>query len=484
MKYSYKELVDLLCAVGIELSAEKKVDALLNYILNLSMKLTGADAGSIYKVEKEGDKQVLEFKFTENHSVNFPFKAFQMPLDLNSIAGACAIHKRVYNFNDMEETISVLGLKHQKQFDERIGYHTQNMLVIPLLNYEGDCIGVMQLINKKSDTNPLRNPEDYQHLIPFDELDAELIRSLGSQTAILIERQELYKNIKKLIESLTETLSKAIDQRDPITGGHSQRVAKYCLDLAQFIHEKDAARYPYTEDELRELYIAGLLHDVGKIGVPEYLLQKADKLSKDALEVIRMRFKYFDTLNKYHLLKTSHGIDSFDDLFLWIKNINHSGFLKDEDEKQIKALAELTMIDISGESLPLLTFDELEQLTIKRGNLTPSERHIIQSHVLLSYELLKDILWTHDLEKVPTIAVTHHEKLTGDGYPFGKSAEALDVSSRVIAIADIYDALTAADRPYKPALPIDKSLNILSEEADKGHLDRDLVNHFIEMIRS
>lgn len=475
-----QKLVDILCQIGIELSAEKNIDRLLAYILKTSMTLSGADAGSIYKIEMHEGQRMLEFKHTANLSVDFPFQSFFMPLNLNSIAGACAVNKAIYNFNTMDDTQRILGIKHQKHYDEMTGYHTMNMLVVPLVNYEETCIGVMQLINKKSKAILLKEDVDYGCIVPFTEQDAFIIGSLASQTAILIERQELYKNINLLIDSLTESLSKAIEQRDPVTGGHSHRVATYCTHLAAYLHKKNPEKYPFSEDEIRELYIAGLLHDVGKIGVPEKLLLKAHKLSESEMHAIDMRFKYLDLLIKDQGQMPLGK--AFKDLFLWLEGINRSGFLNDADEDALKSIASLSYQTPDGDTIHLLSQKEYEQLSVKKGNLTNEERMAIQNHVVFSYELLKDIRWTKDLTDVPEIAVTHHEKLSGKGYPYGVTADALSVRSRIIAIADIYDALTAKDRPYKPALPKEKSFSILKEEAKYGGLDEELVIEFMEMI--
>lgn len=483
MNYSHRELIHLLCNIGIELSAEKNIDNLLKYILKSCMSIANADAGSIYKVKNVEGNPMLEFKYTENKSVDFPFQSFLLPLNKNSIAGACAYNKKIYNFQSMDDTFKTLGIKHQKYFDESIGYCTQNMLAVPLINYEGECIGVMQLINKKNHDRQLVTAEDYEQIISFSKDDEEIIGALASQSAILIERSELYKNITLLIDSMTESLSRAIDQRDPVTGGHSQRVATYCLRLAKYVSEKRPSQYPYSEEGLRELYIAGLLHDVGKIGVPEKLLLKAHKLNESEMEAIYMRYKYMELLGKSKTPALTPP-EPFSQLKEWVDRMNKANFLPDEDEQKLSDLAQIIWEDDDGSPLYFISPYELKALQIKRGNLTDEERECIQSHVLMSYELLKDICWTKDLKKVPEIAATHHEKLSGYGYPHGRKADELDTSCRIIAIADIYDALTAKDRPYKPALPIEKSLNIIQEEAERGALDPDLVVLFTEMIHS
>ncbi len=495
------QLVHKLCHIGIELSAEKDIDALLEMILKESMSIANCDAGSIYFIDGDGEKQQLEFKYTQNKSVDFPFKRFFMPLDKNSIAGACAVTGQIFNFKGMQETVEVLGFKHNTSYDESVGYHTMNMLVLPLKNYEEDIIGVLQLINKKSDDGLLLVDEDYQRIVPFTKPDEEIISALASQAAILIERTRLYEAIQETLESMISSLATALDQRDPITAGHSNRVAGYALALSEYLNQwqpptgAESSAFPsvkpliyqFTKDRLREIHIAGLLHDVGKIGVPEYLLMKEHKLSDSEMDAIENRFRYLSlyltvksqtqTLNPSEQNLLVHWQE---DLAM-LNRINGAGFLPDPDEARIVALGEMTVI-CDDHPIQVLKATEVEQMTIKRGNLTSSERQKINSHAKKSFELLSGIKWTKDLLRVPEIASQHHEKLNGQGYPDGLEAAYLSVDARVMAIADIFDALTAKDRPYKPAIPVDKSLAILDEEAARGALDPVLVPIFRQMI--
>jgi HD-GYP domain-containing protein (c-di-GMP phosphodiesterase class II) len=478
-----ESLIKKLCVIGVELSARKDVDALLELILKESMEIVGCDAGSIYITHGEGEAKKLEFRYTRNHSLEFPFKRFFMPIDLNSIAGACAKTGKIYNFNHMHETVETLGFKHNTSYDESIGYHTVNMLVIPLKNYEGDITGVLQLINKKQSDCHLKLDEDYRCIIPFETEDEQIISALASQAAILIERTHLFEAIQALLDSVIRALVTALDQRDPITAGHSERVANYAKDLLLRLGGDHISK-----DQIRELYIAGLLHDVGKIGVPEYLLMKSHKIPIAHMRAIESRFKYIDLiLQTKEALKTcSNGEreikEKLDEWVVLLKKVNASGFLPDEEEALIHQMATIEIVDLRGDAIRLLEEEEIKPLLIKRGNLTDVEREKINSHVKKSYEVLSDILWTKDLLKVPTIASLHHEKLNGRGYPYGLASEQLSLEARIMSIVDIYDALTATDRPYKPAVPIKKSLEILVEEANFGALDSTLVATFKEMI--
>lgn len=487
------QLVHRLCHIGIELSAEKDIDALLETILKESMSIANCDAGSIYFIDGEGEKRQLEFKYTQNNSMDFPFKRFFMPLDKNSIAGACAVTGQIFNFKRMHETVEILGFKHNTSFDESVGYHTVNMLVLPLKNYEEEIIGVLQLINKKPDEGLLRIEEDFLRLVPFTTQDEEIISALASQAAILIERTRLYEAIQETLESIISSLATALDQRDPITAGHSDRVAGYAQALSRYLNDwqpesgEKPALYQFTKERIREIHIAGLLHDVGKIGVPEYLLMKERKLSDAEMDAIENRFRY---LALYLKVKSqSHSLDHAEQGFLdaWqddlamLNRINAAGFLPDPEEARINALGQM-MVICDEHPIQVLKSSEVEQMTIKRGNLTSVERQKINSHAKKSFELLAGIKWTKDLLRVPEIASQHHEKLNGQGYPDGLEAAYLSVDARVMAIADIFDALTAKDRPYKPAIPVDKSLAILDEEAARGALDPVLVPIFRKMI--
>ncbi len=464
-------------AIGIRLSAEKDVHKLLELILTECMAITGCDAGSLYIKEQGVPVPELIFSYTENASMSFPFKAFKLPIDMNSIAGACATTGNIYNFANMSETFSHLGFHHNKHFDASYGYETCNMLTLPLKNYNAEMIGVMQLINKKKDPNYrfiAYEGHFEDEVIAFDEEDVKIVSALASQAAILIERGLLFKDIENLLDSMIDTLVTALDQRDPITAGHSKRVSSYALALAHAVNADDQGYFKsvsFSEEALRELRIAGMLHDVGKIGVREYVLMKQNKLSDDCLLQIKWRFKYLQHLFPNEKLALSQG-------YALIERTNRSGFLSDEDATALSLLKGQSFTDLDGESIACLTDAEYDFLSVKRGNLTASERKEINDHVAHTFRILSGIEWTKNLKAVPRIASDHHEKLNGEGYPEGRSANDLELRSRILAIADIFDALTAKDRPYKPAIPVDKSLAILEDEVAKGSLDPHLVALF------
>lgn len=492
-------LLDQISEIGLKLTAEKDVNKLLELILTECIKLTGSDAGSIYIKEQKDDTEgppQLVFMYTLNTSMSFPFKSFKLPINMNSISGASAMTGQTFNFKDMNDTFEILGFHHNRSFDESYGYETCNMLVIPLKNYTNEIIGVLQLINKKTEPShqfKAYSKDFHDWVTPYTRSDEKIIGSLASQAAMLIERSILFKSIENLLDSMIDTLVTALDRRDPITAGHSKRVASYAVALAKTVNAVATGTYGpivFSEDSLKELYIAGMLHDVGKIGVREYVLMKRNKLSDDAMLQIRWRYKYIASRLSESAVSSGGDENAISSggaypeskeipmLVDSLEAINKGGFLKDEDKALLDRLKELSYNDSDGESIPFLTPEEYEFLSVQRGNLTSGERKEINDHAVHTYNILAGIEWTKALKQVPQIAADHHEKLNGYGYPNGRKADELETRSRILAIADVFDALTATDRPYKPAIPIDKSIEILEDDASKGGLDPELVAIF------
>jgi len=413
-----------------------------------------------------------------------------------------------------------IGLKHNKKFDEQNHYNTCNMLVVPMKNFSGKVIGVMQLINKKNDYGQiLATEEDFKtHTRPYTKEEEELISSLTSQCAILLERNTLLDDIRKLFKTFIESLVTSLDQRDPITAGHSSRVAGYSICLAKKINESRVGPFEkvtISDEELKALYYAGLLHDIGKIGVKESVLLKRNRLTDATMDALRHRcqvLKYnllyevqnftkdeiADILDTFSFISHKEALLMIDDnekkmrkfikenaelitskIFETLASINISGFLSEENEHFLKLATYIYYFNDTNEKVKLLSDEELINLYVKRGNLTDDERKMMNNHALYTYDVLKEIAWTDGLNQVPYIAATHHEKLSGKGYPWGKNENEIPFFSRILAIADIFDALTAKDRPYKPALPIEKSVSILREDAGNNHLDHDLVELFV-----
>mgnify|MGYP001086814948 CR=1 FL=1 len=483
-------LVNKLNNIGVMLSAEKNTDKLLDMILAESMEITSCDAASIYvKVEKDG-RSMLQFKNTRNYSREFPFNEFFMPIDENSISGYCAYSGQAYNFMNMDDVPRLIGIKYNDFFDKKINYQTTNMMVIPMKDIKGEVEGVVQLINKKKDgRKKLMEDHDYvEYIVPFTTEEESILLSLASQTAVLLERTRLMDEIQILFDSFVESMVTTIEKRDPTTSGHSIRVAKYVKEFALAVNRVDYGKYGdvhFTEDEIKELHYSGLLHDVGKIGVSESVLQKENRLTVPEIRAIQYRFNY---VKKDLALRTLQGtsteeentlLENIDDYCQFVTAVNTKGFLPDEEEAKLRLIASYQIVDFDNITRPLLDESEMTNLTVKKGNLTNADRDQMNQHAEYTYQILKDIPWIKNLSFVPKIAAAHHEKLDGTGYPNRLKEDEITLQSKMLAIIDIFEALTAIDRPYKKAMPVDKALKILEEEATFHHVDKDLFEIFV-----
>lgn len=487
-----ENLLSRLNRIGITLSAEKDTNNLLNMILQESMEITNCDGGSIYiKVEKDG-KSFVKFHATRNVSRSFPFKEFYMPIDSNSISGYCAYSGKPFNFSNMDEVPKhIPGLHYNDYFDKQINYKTVNMMVIPMKDYQEEIVGVLQLINKKKNLNCiLDKPEEFaEYITPFTKGEEKIILSLASQTAILLERSKLMEEIQRLFDTFVESMVTTIEKRDPTTSGHSIRVAKYVTSFAEAINNANYSKYKdlyFNEENIQELRYAGLLHDVGKIGISESVLQKQNRLTDEELKTVLYRFAYFKKDLEVKQLKgtiteeETGYLDKLDEYGTFIAETNKKGFITDEENARLLQIADIQFIDVDRVLSRLLTEHEVKNLTVKRGNLTDEERNQMNMHAAYTYQILKDIPWVKYLSNIPKIAADHHEKLNGFGYPNKLTEEQILVQSKMLAIIDIFEALTAIDRPYKKAMPVDKALKILEEEVSRNSLDKDLFEIFMK----
>jgi HD-GYP domain-containing protein (c-di-GMP phosphodiesterase class II) len=513
-RYQY-ELGELI-TIARAMTTERDVNKLLSIILEKSRFVTGADAGSIYVVEADEKNPQLRFKLAQNESVSFMVRAgpsagddsreFVMPLNNRSIAGSAAIDRTMINIADVYDLPAGSPFGFDRRFDERTGYRTKSVLAAPLISQLGEVIGVLQLINKKKDPEKkLFVPEDTrEQIIAFDARSEELLGMVAAQAGASLESAMLYDEIRRLFEGFVKASVEAIESRDPTTSGHSRRVADYTVGLAEVVDKE--ARGPYkdavfTREDLRELEYASLLHDFGKIGVREKVLVKSKKLYDDELELIRGRFDYVaraieaDVLaRKVRALERGAPKSELDALdqelaakraeleaaFGSIVQANEPTVLAAGDFERIGHLARESYVDPSGEMRPLLTEREAESLCVKRGSLTNAEFEEIRSHVSHTFRFLSQIPWGKAFRRVPIIAGAHHERLNGTGYPSRWHAEEIPVQSKMMSVADIYDALTASDRPYKKAVPVERALDILEFSVKDGHLDAELVRIFRE----
>ena len=473
--------------ISFALNTIKEPKRLFEFILRKYREITNADAGSIYVIEEKEDRsKVIKFITAQNDSTHLELRQFELPLDKNSIAGSCAIERKVFNIPDVNESLELYGLKHDRSFDRKIGYITRSMLVVPLIDQVGETIGVVQLINKKRDRELLLLEEKdfYNNVIPFSKEDEELLTYLSSQVAISLENTLLYNEIVEIFEGFVKASVNAIEQRDPPTSGHMQRVAELSLGLAEVLNKIDYGRFKdiyFDKDDLKRLRYAALLHDFGKIGVKEKVLQKSYKLPEGRLELIKERLK---RVKLYLSLKGEviEGISAkeIDDFIKIIEEANKPFPLSLELKDKLKILNRTEVKFPDGENVKLLEDEELEYLFIEKGSLTLKEKEEIQKHALYTYEYLKGIPWRGMMKKLPYIASMHHEKLDGSGYPWGLKEDEIPIESRIIMIADLFDALYSSDRPYKPRLPVEKCIEILRREAESGKIDKELVEIFIK----
>ena len=495
--------------IGVSLSAERDTDALLTLILSKAREITQSDAGSIYVVEDAADGTPrLRFKLAQNDSVRVPFTEFTLPIDDASVAGYVALTGTVLQLDDAYVLPPGSHFRINRDFDERVGYRTKSMLVVPLATPQGTVIGALQLINCKRDPAAVfPTPADVlAHVIPYPPHFRDLAASLASQAAVALENSRLYQSIQMLFEGFVQASVTAIESRDPTTSGHSFRVADFTVALATAVDRADHGIFRgvrFSHDEMKEIRYASLLHDFGKVGVREEVLVKAKKLPVGQLDMIRQRGEIIRRgLELRHAQRKTdwllhHGREGFGDrsaqwdaelaavladLDQQLKAIaaaNEPTVMLDDISASIRDLAVHAYADHLGDSLTLITPEEARVLAIPRGSLTPGEYEEIQSHVVHTYQFLKQIPWTKELSRVPEIARSHHEKLNGGGYPDGWRAPDIPVQTRMMTISDIFDALTSRDRPYKPAVPVERALDILGQERKSGALDGDLLQLFI-----
>jgi len=499
-----------LTRIGVALGTERDLDTLLDLILTQSRRITSSDAGSLYLIEGEPGEKRLRFRLAQTYSKpEAPFVEFTMPMDRTSLAGYAAVTGEPLVIDDAYFLPPDVEYTINRSFDERYGYRTKSMLVIPMKDHKEQVIGVLQLINRKRSLDAvLATPAAVeQQVVPFSKRTVELVTALAGQAAVAIENSQLYREIERLFEGFVQAAVRAIEQRDPTTFGHSGRVANMTVNLAAVVDKAGDGPYSgltFTREQLREIRYAGLLHDFGKVGVREQVLVKAKKLYPLQLELIHQRHDFVrrsaerEFWRKRAEFLETHGRQGYEQ-FLRTLEAEHAGELA-ELERFMKAvlraneptvlpatrfeelldLARRTYQDLAGAPRPYLSDDEVRFLTIPKGSLDEAERLEIESHVNHTYNFLKEIPWTRELQHIPLIAYGHHEKLDGRGYPRGVTGDAIPIQTRMMTISDIYDALTAADRPYKPAVARARALDIMDEEVRAGQLDRELFRLFVD----
>jgi len=492
--------------IGVALSQEKDLSRLLELILIAAKKITNADGGTLYRRHPD-QPDALAFEIIRTDSlgvamggttgVKITFPPVQLHdnrgRDNNSMVVAYAVLKdRTVNIADayQEKGFDFSGTK---AFDRHTGYHSQSFLTVPMKNHEDEIIGVLQLINAKDRTTGA--------IGPFSETDQRLAESLASQAAVALTNRLLISQLENLFESFVNLLNKAIDEKSPYTGGHCHRVPVLTMLLAEAVHETKQgphALWHLTDLDRYELKIAALLHDCGKVTTPVHVVDKATKLQTlfDRIHLIDTRFEILKRDAELAALKAGRepGADAKaidqdyrrrlweiqeDREFLRLCNIGGETMTPQAQDRVRDIATKYRWRNPRGEPVDFLTADEVENLTIKAGTLTAAERQIINHHINVTIQMLEALPWPRHLQNVPEYAGGHHERMDGKGYPRGLRGDQMSVPARIMGIADIFEALTARDRPYKPGKTLTESLYILGHMRLNGHIDPDLFDIFI-----
>ncbi len=441
----------------------------------------------------------LRFSAAHNDSVAIDFSTFTMPVSETSIVGTAVLSARTVRVADLyadgaAETHD-RRFTHDRTLDRSLGYQTRSMLTTPVITPEGRVLAVMQLINAREDgAGPLRTDADFDGRVrPFTSEDERLCTALASQAAVALENAQLIADIEALFEGFVRASVHAIEQRDPTTSGHSQRVADLTVGLAKVVDRADSPRFAdirFDAEALREIEYAGLLHDFGKVGVREEVLVKAKKLYPHRLALVRERFAHMRTALQRDVLQARlHGEDPavFDQraaalahACALVERSNEPTVLPEQASAELRGLLELTFRDADDNVVHVVDPQDVDALQVARGSLTADERREIEDHVQHTYDFLVRIPWTQGLARIPEIAGKHHEYLDGSGYPEKIPAPSIPVQARMMTVADIYDALTASDRPYKQAVPLERALDILRAEVGRGKVDGEVLDLFID----
>jgi len=489
--------LEQLHAIGASLSAERDIHRLLEAILTASKSITRADGGTLYRLTEDG---TLRFEIVRTSSLKLylggttgePIPFYPIHLmgkdgkpNHSMVAAYAALTGKTVNIADAY-TADGFDFTGTRNFDKKTGYRSKSFLTVPMANHEHEIIGVLQLINAQDPKTG--------GIVPFSPADQRLAESLASQAAIALTNRMLINQLEQLFESFIALINTAIDEKSPYTGGHCQRVPALTMMLAEAVNEtKDGplSDFQMTDKDRYELKIAGLLHDCGKVTTPVHVVDKATKLEGiyDRIHLLDTRFEILKRDAEIAMLKDGtpearmrhrerlRQIEE-DRMFLRAANIGGER-MRDEDVERIRGIAEYRWTDVSGHEAKFLSDDELKNLTIRAGTLTAEERQIINHHIVATIKMLEALPWPRHLKNVPEYAGGHHERMDGKGYPKGLTREQMSVQARVMGIADIFEALTAKDRPYKKGKTLSESLEILGRMSLSGHIDAELFDVFL-----
>ncbi len=505
--------LERLNAIGIALSAERDHQRLLEMILLGAQEITNADGGTLYTITQDNH---LKFEMMRNKSLSMylggttgkeiPFLPLPLYLadgspNLTTVAAYATLQDQTVNIANVREVDS-FDFSGTRKFDEKTGYHSQSFLTIPMKDHESKVIGVLQLINAID--------KDTGAIIPFSIANQTLVESLASQAAVAMTNHHLIEGLKGLFEAFIELIADAIDQKSPYTGGHCRRVPELTMMLTQALI--DAKTGPFkdftlNENEFYELKVASWLHDCGKVTTPEAIMDKPTKLSSifDRILLLDQRFELLkqqaecamlkeqvemlkagglDQEKQNRLAEQQSKLDAFkaycDEAraFLRVANIG-SESMTASDLQRIQDIANMEILDTLGNKVPFLDEDETYNLSIRRGTLTAEERQVINNHIVVTISMLESLPYPQSLARVPEYACGHHEHMDGSGYPKGLTREQMSIPARVMGIADIFEALTSKDRPYKKAKTLSESLAILGKMKVENHIDPELFDVFI-----
>ena len=502
--------LEQLNGIGAALSRERDIDRLLENILEAAKTITRADGGTLYSVTD--DQSALKFEILRTDSLGISLggttgKPIDLPLlplrtadggpNDSLVAAHAAIHDRTVNIADADSAAG-FDFSGTRAFDQRTGYRSQSFLTVPMKNHDLELIGVLQLINA-------RDPETGE-VITFSQADQSLAESLASQAAIALTNRLLITQLERLFESFVNLINLAIDEKSPYTGGHCQRVPALTMMLAEAVdatREGPLAAFKMSDRDRYELKMAGLLHDCGKITTPVHVVDKATKLQTiyDRIGLVDTRFEVLKRDAELAALRRQlalrpvvdvraegqelqalqHDIHALEEDREFLRRCNTgTEAMRPEDQQRVRDIAAMRhWRNPQGVQTSFLTAEEVENLTIRSGTLNQAERDTINYHIVATIKMLETLPWPRHLQNVPEYAGGHHERMDGKGYPRGLTREQMSLQARMMGIADIFEALTAADRPYKSGMTLSQALAIMCKMRDNGHIDPDLFEVFV-----
>ncbi len=468
--------------IGIAVAGEKDRNKLLDMIIDKGMELTNCDAGTLYILKDEK----LHFKIMKTISQGVDkgrngevIEIPAVPLREENICAYTAIHKKPLNIEDVYYS-DEFDFSGPKNYDKMTGYRTQSMLTIPLIGLNDDVLGVLQLMNAKDKEGVV---------VPFEKSLEHIVFSLSSQASIAVCNMQYMDEIKDTLWSFTEAMTEAIDARTPYNASHTRNVGKYSGMLADYInelYEKGEETEYFDNDRKEQLLMGAMLHDIGKMIVPTKVMNKATRLG-DNYDVVVKRLEFFRVKYEVMFLKEllteenfNEKNDRLNNALSVIEKVDGAGFVDDELSANLEEVLTYTYQDLTqenSEEIPFFTEEEKNCLRVKKGTLTSEEREIMESHVVMTERILSKVQFHSFYKDAPIFAAQHHECLNGKGYPKHITAEEIPLESRILAVADICDALLATDRPYKKPMPKEKAFFILEDMAKFGNIDGKIVGY-------